>query len=388
MLRFAAIGLAAGLFGAILGVGGGIIVVPLLAYLFHYDARQAAGTSMGAIAFTATVGAILYAIQGHQHPADAALLGIPAGFGVLVGTAVQQRLPLRMLSLLFAALVLVVGVRLLEPDWFGFQEVQHRTWWVYALAIAIGCMGGVLAGLFGIGGGILFVPTFVLLLALSQLDAAATSLLAMLPDLSRRLAAAPLRQPRPARLARDRARVRGGRRRRDRDRGARSRGLAAPHLRRLPGRDRGADRLARPAAIVFADDGRPAGGLDPARRRADRQHRREDPGGRRRDLTTRVDAAADPRLQDVRLHPRRPAAGQLLVESDLPEYDGSETWIDSLLKNPEHRAAVVARGARRRRGGRGRPGVRRGRAARPGRRRPRPLPRVRAAAARIASVAR
>jgi hypothetical protein len=33
--------------------------------------------------------------------------------------------------------------------------------------------------------------------------------------------------------------------------------------------------------------------------------------------------------------------GQLLVESDLPEYDGSETWIDSLLKDPEHRAAVV-----------------------------------------------
>jgi uncharacterized protein len=181
VLRLIAIGLAAGLFGAILGVGGGIIVVPLLAYLFHYDARQAAGTSMGAIAFTATFGAILYAIQGHQHPAEAALVGIPAGFGVLVGTAVQQRLPLRLLSLLFAALVLVVGLRLLEPGWFGFQEVQHRSWWVYALAIAIGCTGGVLAGLFGIGGGILLVPTFVLLLTLSQLDAAATSLLAMLP---------------------------------------------------------------------------------------------------------------------------------------------------------------------------------------------------------------
>lgn len=181
MLRLIAIGLAAGLLGAILGVGGGIVILPLLVYLFHYDQRQAAGTSLGAIAFTATFAAILYAIQGHQHPAEAALLGIPAGFGVLAGTALQQRLPLRLLSLLFAALVLVVGLRLLEPGWFGFHEVQHRSTWVYALALAIGCAGGVLAGLFGIGGGILFVPTFVLLLTLSQIDAAATSLLAMLP---------------------------------------------------------------------------------------------------------------------------------------------------------------------------------------------------------------
>lgn len=181
MLRLIAIGLAAGLFGAILGVGGGIIVVPLLVYVFHYDQRRSAGTSMGAIAFTASFGAILYAAQGHQHPAEAALMGIPAGFGVLVGTAVQQRLPLRLLSLLFAALVLLVGLRLLEPGWFGFHEVQHRSWWVYPLVIGIGCFGGVLAGLFGVGGGLLLVPTFVLALGLSQLDAAATSLLAMLP---------------------------------------------------------------------------------------------------------------------------------------------------------------------------------------------------------------
>lgn len=181
MLRLAAIGLAAGLFGAILGVGGGIIVVPLLVYVFRYDQRAAAATSMGGIAFTATVGAISYAIQGHQHPAEAALLGVPAAFGVLIGTAVQQRLPLRLLSLLFAAFVFLVGLRLLEPDWFGFHEIDHRPWWLYVVALAIGLTGGILAGLFGIGGGILFVPTFVIALQISQLDAAATSLLAMLP---------------------------------------------------------------------------------------------------------------------------------------------------------------------------------------------------------------
>jgi len=50
-----------------------------------------------------------------------------------------------------------------------------------ALVIAIGCLAGVLAGLFGVGGGILFVPTLVLVLGLTQLHAEATSLLAILP---------------------------------------------------------------------------------------------------------------------------------------------------------------------------------------------------------------
>ena len=50
-----------------------------------------------------------------------------------------------------------------------------------ALVIVIGCVGGALAGLFGVGGGILFVPTLVLVLGLTQLHAEATSLLAILP---------------------------------------------------------------------------------------------------------------------------------------------------------------------------------------------------------------
>lgn len=181
LLRLATVGLAAGLLGAILGVGGGIIVVPLLGLLFAFDQRRAAATSMGAIAITATAGSISYAIQGHQHPAEAALLGVPAAIGVIAGTALQQRVPLRGLQLLFAAFVLLVGIRLLAPDALPFHEVDHRRWWVYVAGLAIGVLGGVLAGLFGIGGGILFVPTFVLLLGLAQLDAAATSLLAMLP---------------------------------------------------------------------------------------------------------------------------------------------------------------------------------------------------------------
>ena len=181
MLRLAATGLAAGLFGAIIGVGGGIIVVPLLVYLFRYDQRRAAATSMGAIAITATAGAFAYALQGHLHADAAALVGIPAGFGVVAGTTIQQRVPLRRLQLLFAVFLVLVGIRLLAPETWLFDPVDGRPWWVYPAGVAIGLAGGILAGLFGVGGGLLFVPTFVLMLGISQLDAGATSLLAMLP---------------------------------------------------------------------------------------------------------------------------------------------------------------------------------------------------------------
>jgi uncharacterized membrane protein YfcA len=181
VLRLAGIGLAAGLAGAILGVGGGIIVVPLLVALFGYDQRAAAGTSMGAVAFTATFGALLYAIEGHLHPLEAALVGVPAAAAVLAGAAIQQRAPLQLLSLLFAVLLAVVGLRLLEPDLLGFGAIAERSWWAIAIALAVGCIGGMLAGMFGVGGSILFVPTFVLALQLAQIDAVATSLLATLP---------------------------------------------------------------------------------------------------------------------------------------------------------------------------------------------------------------
>lgn len=181
MLRLIGIGLAAGLFGAILGVGGGVIVVPLLVYLFRYDQRRAAATSLGGIGITAFVGAVSYGFHGRLHVPEAALVGIPAAVGVVFGAALQQRVPLRLLSALFAALLVFVGLRLLEPSWFGFHAIAHRAWWVYVAAVAIGLFAGTLAGLFGIGGGILLVPTLALALGLSQLDAEASSLLAMLP---------------------------------------------------------------------------------------------------------------------------------------------------------------------------------------------------------------
>jgi uncharacterized membrane protein YfcA len=112
-MRLVVIGLVAGLFSAIFGVGGGILIVPLLVLWLHWDERRAMGTSLAAIGVIALAGTIAYGVHGELKPGAAALVGLPAAVGAFAGTAIQQRLATRTLSLAFAALLTAIGIRLL-----------------------------------------------------------------------------------------------------------------------------------------------------------------------------------------------------------------------------------------------------------------------------------
>jgi uncharacterized protein len=112
-VRLLAIGLAAGLLSALFGVGGGIVVVPLLIIVAGFPTRPAMATSLAAIALISLVGAITYAVHGEVKPGAAAVVGLPAAAGAVAGTILQQRLATRTLSLAFAALLAGLGVRLL-----------------------------------------------------------------------------------------------------------------------------------------------------------------------------------------------------------------------------------------------------------------------------------
>jgi len=107
------IGFVAGFFSALFGVGGGIVVVPMLILLAHFKERAAMATSLGAIGLIAVVGAISYAIHGDVHLGYALLLGLPAAVGAFGGTALQQRLGGPTLSYGFAALLAAIAVWLL-----------------------------------------------------------------------------------------------------------------------------------------------------------------------------------------------------------------------------------------------------------------------------------
>lgn len=109
----AGIGLAGGFFGALFGVGGGIIVVPLLMVAAGFGPRDATGTSLAIIGFTALFGMLAFAALGEVHWRDAALVGAPAALGTLLGTWLQQRVSSRVLVLAFAAFIVAVAIRLL-----------------------------------------------------------------------------------------------------------------------------------------------------------------------------------------------------------------------------------------------------------------------------------
>jgi uncharacterized protein len=109
VLKLVLIGVLAGLFSALFGVGGGIVIVPLLIRAATMPARCATGTSLAAIGLTAAAGALLYGLEGHLHVGHAALVGLPAAAGAVAGTGIQQRVPVRSLSFAFAGLLVIVA---------------------------------------------------------------------------------------------------------------------------------------------------------------------------------------------------------------------------------------------------------------------------------------
>jgi hypothetical protein len=114
-LQLAAIGTAAGAFSGLFGVGGGTVIVPLLIVWLSYGEREATGTSMAAIIVIAIFAVAFQAAYGNVDVGGAALVGIPAIGGAVAGTALQQRLPERAISLLFAALLVIIAIELIIP---------------------------------------------------------------------------------------------------------------------------------------------------------------------------------------------------------------------------------------------------------------------------------
>jgi len=113
LLKLAAIGTAAGAFSGLFGVGGGTVIVPLLILWLGFGEREAAGTSLAAIVVIALLAAIGQGLYGNVDLLEGVLIGVPAVAGVILGTALQQRIPERAVSLIFAVLLAAIAVELL-----------------------------------------------------------------------------------------------------------------------------------------------------------------------------------------------------------------------------------------------------------------------------------
>jgi uncharacterized membrane protein YfcA len=113
VLALAVVGTAAGVFSGLFGVGGGIVMVPLLILWLGYGEREATGTSLAAIVVIAAVAAGLQGAYGNVDVAKGVLIGFPAVGGVVAGTALQQRIPTRAIAAAFALLLTASALALL-----------------------------------------------------------------------------------------------------------------------------------------------------------------------------------------------------------------------------------------------------------------------------------
>jgi uncharacterized membrane protein YfcA len=115
LLRLAAIATLAGAFSGLFGVGGGTVIVPLLILWLGYEERTATGTSLAAIAIIAVLAAGVHGLFGNVDLLKGILVGVPAVGGVIAGTALQQRVPPRAISVAFAGVLIASAAILAVP---------------------------------------------------------------------------------------------------------------------------------------------------------------------------------------------------------------------------------------------------------------------------------
>lgn len=176
----AVIGVLAGLLSGLFGVGGGILIVPGLVLLMHMPQRLAHGTSLAAIVPIAISGVAGYAFADSVDWAAAGFVTLGAIWGALLGTRVLHVTRHETLRRAFALFLVLTAARMLMdiPEALGRDEI---TLGIALGLIGLGLVSGTLAGLLGVGGGIVIVPGLVLLFAVPDAVAKGTSLLVIIP---------------------------------------------------------------------------------------------------------------------------------------------------------------------------------------------------------------
>lgn len=188
----------AGLLGALVGIGGGVLLIPFLVLCQNVPMHYAIGASIVGVVATSSASASAYVRSRLSNIRLGMLLETGTSVGALAGAFVSLLLPVSALETLFALVALYVCASMLfsagreekgahsKQDWLGSRLRLHSSYWVgkkehryFVQATPLGIAGsfvaGVLSGLFGIGGGIIKVPLMHIGMKVPMRAAAATS---------------------------------------------------------------------------------------------------------------------------------------------------------------------------------------------------------------------
>lgn len=174
-----AIGIMAGLLGGMFGVGGGLIIVPALAGIAKMERRRASGTSLAATLPIAAAALVTYVAQGNVDWAVALCLAIGSISGAIIGTHLLSVIPRNRLTIIFVVTVLATAARLvIGTETTGRSDLTIA---MVTMLILVGLFTGTLAGLLGIGGGVIMVPAMVVMFGMLPIVAKGTSVAVIVP---------------------------------------------------------------------------------------------------------------------------------------------------------------------------------------------------------------
>ena len=170
-----ALGLGAGALGAMVGVGGGVIISPVLAFL-GLPPAQIASTSLFAVSSTSISSTIEYSKQKkieYRLGLEMAAFSIP---GAVIGAYLSDYISLESFKLWFGVLLILTGIYVLyRNEIFKKNILIKRSMAVRFSVFAITFGAGIISSLFGVGGGIVYVPTMLIVIGMTIQRAAPTS---------------------------------------------------------------------------------------------------------------------------------------------------------------------------------------------------------------------
>jgi len=189
------VGLVAGVFSGLFGIGGGLVIVPVLVAVLGFELKEAVGTSLAALLPPVGIFAVLaYYRAGKLRIDTAAFIALGLIFGAIAGANIALNLPTTTLRQLYGIFLVYMSWRFIEPRklWAQYrgqapaapqaEDKELNAPW-FGL-VALGVVAGILSGMFGIGGGVVIVPALVAFLHFEQKRAVGTSLAVLLLPVS------------------------------------------------------------------------------------------------------------------------------------------------------------------------------------------------------------
>ncbi|MFL2694149.1 MAG: TSUP family transporter [Candidatus Actinomarina sp.] len=177
MIKLFLIGLIGGLLSGILGIGGGIVFVPLLTYFTKEDFKINTGISSLAIVFVASASAVSYLMNGIEISSYVLYLIIGAVIGGYLGSRISKLITSKNLQRMFSVLLLFAAYRMFFGTNFSSRFEEN-----ILLYILIGILSGLGSGLLGIGGGIIRIPLLIFFGGIGNLAAQGVSLITAIPS--------------------------------------------------------------------------------------------------------------------------------------------------------------------------------------------------------------